>query len=548
MTTTVTAIQALIDKIAAILANSEFTKDHATQSVLLAEAKLKLESGASLEAEILASIQAILNTFEAQGQDQVASLAAAATAVDAARGTLGAQASTIAEIASRSGLTKAMSVGLAGIQVSNYFGSTVDASLEASRSVRPRVYDKRTNKLWSFDRIQTANSSYASTTVASLEGGATTVHYQSGQQATSTHQAMWMLPLAANNADPTLRIAAVTASDIRSTSGYAYSYDTFNVRCDLNWSNVVSIASANRPRGPWFAYDHQRKVLVYLANGGLNSNGTNGEPPSNAPVLELFADGSTSTIPAVVGWRGFLNYVGDASRFTRLLYHPISDPLSANWDTNANNYLIDNVDLRMPNRPKPTNRSAYPTAASTDTTGSDGSLVIRRATTNQFDLSRDLNDAYSTPSTETPGGPAALSGGLFTPMWVIETDGSVNIYRIYFSPRFTKEAWIAGTAANTSDTSAIIDGYDFVVVSNTGSVVMAGDATVDPVHRLGFYGNRYTTGRPVSAFWPLAVSLNDGVIQSFIGMDPTRTLPQGTASSPNTYGSQAAIIHQKLIR
>jgi len=139
-------------------------------------------------------------------------------------------------------------------------------------------------------------------------------------------------------------------------------------------------------------------------------------------------------------------------------------------------------------------------------------------------------------------------GGLSTPMWVVELDGQVNLYRIFFSVNFTKDPWVAGSAM--FEIATVIEGYDFVVVDHLNNVVKAGEVKLDPIYRTSYVGNqKHNTGRAVSGFWPLGVNLADEVVQSFVGVDPLSDSPaSSTATVPNRHGGYATITHQKLIR
>ena len=556
MTNAVTLNQEMLDKLHALLALAPFNKDTAAMVALVQNAQTQLANGVTLEATILASFQASLDTYAAQGMAQVTALNLAKAAVDAAKDALNAQAANVGALLARKPLSLAMGTGIRGVLLSGASNQAL-SGVAYMLSLMPGIYDKRVanGRLLTASFSQSASASYSSGqhTVRSHAGGVNSVLKQGNAKSRGNGKLDFFLPLAKSAADPTTKSSYVYFEGATTDgSGYTYYWASNYISNEDSWGTDTNITAANGPRIAWFAYDKTNKTLVYLSYDNTANLDTNGQPQAANVVRELFANGTSRVVAGVTGWIGYLAYIlGTPSRFI-----PLSLPagLLANttsWTSQYNSYSTPRLRMGgtlLNNAQYDINTSGTSGGVNAAfNAGIDGSYCWGSCCTR--DTERSHNLTYTEPTANYQWDATSASklditrGEMKTPMWVIEADGSVNIYSIYYEPDYTP---LVSSYTNNTEVYQSWNGYNFLVTDAAGVTLAQGYAPIDAnVKAQG--QSALQAGLGVANLFPAGFHIFDNVIQSFSAVGCKRASLADASSSFPQYGSYSQLSYQKLI-
>lgn len=563
MATSQNALQALIDALQAVAATVPAGESEAKRAVLLSAAIEKLAATTTLEAEILATVDAILTSFDAQGVAQVASLAAAQIAVTVAKDALLAQAANIGVLLGRQGAGFGVYTGLPGLRLSTRNTNTGYQNNTHTISVRPAILDKRVGKV--FGGNVRLNLGYQIATrnpiVHSYDDGLWSILNESqgnwntnnqistGDGITPIASTEFFLPLALSAADATTKMTFIYAS------GWAYQTNDMNgcsffqTRNENNWATLNNNSPSNeRPLTPHFwAYDRTNKTLVYLANTNGQYTGTtggltyNGEPPATSQVRELFANGTTRQVTGnPIGWAAWFNYVNaDPSRFMILA----GPDKSTDTYNNANANTIRKVLGYRYNRPDMTQGVSMSTGYdASGRTGADGSYKW---------ISGNFSHSFYVDSSD-PEGLVAIGGALRVPQIVINANGSVEFWSIYYTP--LTELYVRPSVGSTTSDAAsgqaqTVVGYDFVVLDATNTRIASGTINVDPMIAFGVAASPGDVSQDayskvqIGLYMPWAWHPDDSVMISFSG---DKRFNHSYNGETGLYFNRAFLIPQKI--
>lgn len=571
MTTTVAAIQSLINKINALVTDPTFVKDNATMVALLANASTQLQGGASLEGEILANIQVILDTFDAQTNtatvalntatgNQTTLITAARDAVVVAKDALIAATETIngisvnttsikttvetsggfiTELASRKSPLLARPLGFPSLQLVPESATSGYQSQNYVAAINLSILDRRTSKVWA-GGIRPAGGTNVNEPrrfVCSFDIPTKqwTVHLEVYQPGAAVMPTVLMLPMARSAADNTTVIANTFINDW-SMSG---SFDTISPttmlvsNSDNSFTTATTVNSTNnRPQVlGYMTYDRVNKTLVYIANTSGNWT-ISGAPSATSQVRELFGDGTTRQVTGnIVGPVAYMNYVLTNPERFYILSAPDLDTATTSPGLSAPRRRTA---LKHPGPEILQYRQGY-NSSYAHNVGNEGSYKFLYGAHQHNML---LNDPRTLQYT--------LGHGLRTPQWVINADGSVSFQTTYYSP--ITETYNQPNSSATDSNSGfnlINDGYEFVTVNSLEDTVLA-VGRVKPQYSEAFKTTFVQSRLGIGAYFPWCVDSVTNTVFSFCG-ERAAVVDSSSSTTGNPWCNQAAISVQKLV-